>query len=194
MEFGKECLQQRIARLKSCYVTKFSYLTRVTTPVIVLPYLDAVLLNVRHAICSMLEHDLNESQWRQCLIKPRLGGIGIMDISATVRGAYYAIHCPPPCLIAKVDTAQQLNLDPTLFSKNENPDPRNLFGEILIPLHTSISKLYDSIMELDRKSSLDVIDSLTVSQVPHPAAITTTDKEARIVAVTRLVAQPGTNL
>ena len=44
-EFGKEYLQQAIVLLKSCFISKFSYLSRVTPP----PYiLEPFTLNIMH--------------------------------------------------------------------------------------------------------------------------------------------------
>ena len=45
--FGKEHLQQALALLHSTYMTKFSYLTRVTPPHIVSPHLQDILHSVR---------------------------------------------------------------------------------------------------------------------------------------------------
>ena len=53
-EFGQTHLQQALALLRATYMTKFSYLTRVTPPHIVTPLLDGVLLSVRHAFGDML--------------------------------------------------------------------------------------------------------------------------------------------
>ena len=68
-------------------VTKFAYLTSVTPPKIVSPFLGEIFQSVRYAIGEMLCHDLDDAQWGQCLLKPRLDGIGVMDIASTASGA-----------------------------------------------------------------------------------------------------------
>ena len=49
-----------------------------------------------------------------------------------------------------------------ILKRNGNPNPRNMFGYVLMPLQTGISKLYDTAMELDRDVSLHVINALTI--------------------------------
>ena len=96
-KFGIDYLQQAIVLLKSCYVTKFSYLSRVTQPQIFRPFAARVLLEIRMCLDRMLGHSLSNNQWKQCLLKPRHGGLGIMNLEATANGAYLAsvLACLP---------------------------------------------------------------------------------------------------
>ena len=75
----------------------------------------------------MLGHDLDQNQWGQCLLNPRLGGLGIIDMASTAAGAYYEslLACLQP--IAKIDLAQSLGLNPTLFCKDDNPNQLDSF-------------------------------------------------------------------
>lgn len=38
----------------------------------------------------MLRHTLTDSQWAQCCLKARHGGLGIIDLPAIAYGSYYA--------------------------------------------------------------------------------------------------------
>jgi len=85
--FSKDHLQQALALLKATYMSKFSYLTRVTPPHIVSPHLGQIMFAVREAMGEALDHTLLDNQWGQCLLKPRLGGLGIIDVVSTAAGA-----------------------------------------------------------------------------------------------------------
>ena len=104
--FSKDHLQQSLALLRATYMSKFAYLTRVTPPHIVSPHLGDIMLAVRQTMGEALDHVLLDNQWGQCLLKPRLGGLGIVDVVSTATGAYYAsiLSCLP--IIAKVDEVQ----------------------------------------------------------------------------------------
>ena len=110
----------------------------------------------------MLGHYLDDSQWGQCLLKPRLGGIGIMDVSATASGAYYASILACLSVIAKLDTAKNLGLNPTLLHMDGSPYPSNQCGHLFTLLHRETSDTYDKAMKIDRDLSLNVLDSLPV--------------------------------
>ena len=69
----------------------------------------------------MLGHDIDDAQWGQCMLKPKLGGIGIMDFSSMAPGAYYAGTLACLSVIAKVDSAQSLGLNPALFIATHKP-------------------------------------------------------------------------
>ena len=114
-EFGLMHLQQALALLRASYMSKFSYLTRVTLPEVVSPFLHDILMDVKKSLQDMLSETISDAQWGQCLLKPRLGGIGIIDIASTATGAYYAsiISCLP--VISKVDEAQKLGINATAF-------------------------------------------------------------------------------
>lgn len=119
----------------------------------------------------MLGHDLDQCQWRQCL--------GVMDITSTVAGAYYAslLVCLPA--IGEIDLAQSLSLSPTLFGKDGTPHQTNLYRELLQPLHVGVHRVYDEAMEIDRTLSLKVLESLPVSITQAPGSITQAEKDSR---------------
>ena len=189
-EFGQTHLQQALALLRASYMTKFSYLTRVTPPDVVMPFLQDILTAVRHALQDMISEALNDTQWGQCLLKPRLGGIGIIEIVNTAPGAYYAsvLSCLP--VIAKVDEAQKLGLNASSFDSSGLP-LSNQYGNTISVLHGQVTIVYDEAMEIDRNLSLHVLDSLSTETAPRPGAITPPDKEERVNAVNALAAAPS---
>jgi hypothetical protein len=171
-------------------MSKFSYLTRVTPPEVVLPFLHNVLDAVKKSMQDMLSQTLTDTQWWQCLLKPRLGGVGIIDLASTATGAYYAsiLSCLP--VIAKVDEAQKLGINATAFDREGLPLPSNQFSDMICALHAKVSQTYDDAMEIDRNASLHVLDSLSIEPDPRPGVITPPDKEERINAVNALAATP----
>ena len=164
-------------------MSKFSYLTRVTPPDVVSPFLHDILVAVKMALQEMLSQALTDAQWGQCLLKPRLGGIGIIDIASTATGAYYAsiLSCLP--VIDKVDEVQKLGINAMAFNSDGLPLPSNQFGDMINTLHGIVSQVYDAAMEIDRDLSLHVLDSLPTEPDPRPGAITPPDKEERTNAV-----------
>ena len=70
-EFGQTDLQQALALLRASYMSKFSYLTRVTPPDVVSPFLHDILVDVKKALQDMLSQAVTDAQWGQCLLKPR---------------------------------------------------------------------------------------------------------------------------
>ena len=171
-------------------MSKFSYLTRVTPPEVVSPFLHDILVAVKKSLQDMLSQALTDAQWWQCLLKPRLGGIGIIDLASTATGAYYTsiLSCLP--VIAKVDEVQKLGINATAFDREGLPLPSNLFSDIISTLHARVSQTYDAAMEIDRNMSLHVLDSLPTEPDPRPGAITPPDKEERTNAVNVLAATP----
>ena len=145
---------QALALLRASFMSKFSYLMRVIPPNNVIPFLDGILLSVRHAFEDILSKELNDAQWGQCLLKPRLGGIGIIDIVNTAPGANYAsiLSCLP--VIAKVDEAQKLGLNASSIDSTGLPLPANQYCDIISALHRQVTLVYDEAMEIDRNLSL----------------------------------------
>lgn len=92
----------------------------------------------------------------------------IINISNTAPGAYYAsiLACLP--VIAKVDAAQRLGLNPSSFGRDGHPHPSNQYGETIRALHKQVTEVYDEAMEIDRDLSLHVLDSLTIEPTPRP--------------------------
>ena len=125
----------------------------------------------------MLSHDLDDAQWGQCLLKSRLGEIGVNG--NCVYGLVYVYDSILACLpaIAKVDLAQSLGLKPVLFNRGGSPHPTNQYGCLPSALHVDVSDTYDRAMEIDRDLSLHVLDSLPEEPTPTPEAITPFDRE-----------------
>ena len=188
--FSKDHLQQALALLRAKYMSKFAYLTRVTPPHIVSPHLRDIMLGVREALGEALDHELLDNQWGQCLLKPRLGGLGIVDVVSTPTGAYYAsiLACLP--IIAKVDEAQSIGLNCTLFDIVGFPHNNNTFRRLILALHEDMTRAYDEAMEADRDLSLQVLGALPEEPVPTPGAITPPDREDRVNSVNALAAIP----
>ena len=138
----------------------------------------------------LLDHDLEDNQWGQCLLKPKLGGIGIMDIASTAHGAYYAsiLACLPA--IGRIDEVQRLNLNPTLFQPDGFPQQSNAYADTICDLHGEITRIYDKAMEIDRDLSMQVLHALPEERTPTPGAITPPDKQDRISAVNAIAAVP----
>ena len=188
--FSKDHLQQSLALLRATYMSKFAYLTRVNPPHIVSPHLGDIMLAVRQALGEALDHELLDNQWGQCLLKPWLGGLGIVDVVFITTGAYYAsiLSCLP--IIAKVDEAQSLGLNCTLFDGAGFPHNTNTFKRLVLALHEDMTRAYDQAMEADRDLSLQVLSALPEEVVPTPGAITPPDREERVNSVNALVATP----
>jgi hypothetical protein len=148
------------------------------------------MLSVRKAMGESLDHALLDNQWGQCLLKPRLGGLGIIDVASTAAGAFYAslLSCLP--IIAKVDEVQKLGLNCTQFDQNGFPHATNTFREIIQALHEEATQAYDQSMEADRELSLQVLRALPEEAMPTPGAITPPDREDRVNAVNDLAAIP----
>ena len=121
--FGKEYLQQAIVLLKSCFIPKFSYLSRVTPPHILEPFTLNIMNDIKMCISNMIEHPLVDSQWHQSILKPRHGKLGIMDITSTFKGAYLASILA--CLIDCIDRHQYLELDVLQFDQLGMPGSTN---------------------------------------------------------------------
>ena len=142
-KFGMDHLQQAIVLLKSCYMTKFSYLSIVTKPEIFKPFASRILLHVRSCLDYMLGHSLSTNQWKQCLLKPRHGGLGITNIESTANGAYLAslLACLPN--IESVSAHQNLNLCAMAFNEDGSPSDSNSYSQCIVLLYSySIYNIY----------------------------------------------------
>ena len=148
------------------------------------------MLAVRQTMGEALDHVLHDNQWGQCLLKPRLGGLGIVDVVSTATGAYYAsiLSCLP--IIAKVDEAQRLGLNCTMFDGAGFPQNSNTFRRLVLALHEDMTQAFDQAMEADRDLSLQVLRALPEEMVPTPGAITPPDREERVNSVNVLAATP----
>ena len=113
-----------------------------------------------------------------------------MDIASTAHGTYYAsiLACLP--VIGKIDEAQGLDLNPTLFHSDGFPQQSNAYANTICDLHGEITRTYDKAMEIDRDLSMQVLYSLPEERTPTPGAITPPDKQDRIAAVNAIAAVP----
>ena len=110
-----------------------------------------------------LDFELEDNQWGQCLLKPRLGGLGTMDVASSAAGAS-VLACLPT--IAKVDEAQKIGLNCTLFDRGGFPHCTNAYKHTIIMLHAQMTRTYDEAMEADRDLSLQVLGSLPEETAP----------------------------
>ena len=99
-----------------------------------------------------------------------------MDIASTAYGAYYASILACLAVIGKIDEAQSLDLNPTLFLPDGLPQPSNAYANIIRDLHEEVTCIYDKAMEIDRDLSMQVLHSLPEERTPTPGAITPPDK------------------
>ena len=133
-EFGSECLQQAFVLLKLSYMSKLSYLSRVTPHHIFLPFAKNIIDGVRECVCTILGHPLSNSHWGQCLLKPRHGELGIINQESLAKGAYLAslLACVPS--IESVSTQQQLNLHVLQFDHLDHPGEPNALESVISEL------------------------------------------------------------
>jgi hypothetical protein len=188
--FGADYLQQAVVLLKSCYVTKFSYLSRVTQPQIFRPFATHILLEIRNSLSCMLGHRLTNNQWNQCLLKPRHGGLGIMNLEATSNGAYFAslLACLPN--IEAVSVHQSLGLHAMSFDAAGSMCDTNSFLDITMPLYAIIQQLHDSATSYDRSLSLYVLDKIPSADERIPGFITPEERRLRTIAINSRAADP----
>ena len=189
-KFGLNYLQQAIVLLKSCYVSKFSYLSRVTQPHIFKPFASRILLEVRTCLDTMIGHSLSSNQWKQCLLKPRHGGLGIMNIKATANGAYLAslLACLPN--IENVSMVQNLGLHAMSFNANGSMSESNSFSAHIVPLYNTMQQLHDDAASYDRSTSLYVLEKIPSADQKIPGFITPEDRRLRSIAINSRAADP----
>ena len=103
-----------------------------------------------------------------------------MDIASTATEAYYAsiLACLP--VVGKIDEAQSLGLNPTLFLPDGAPQPSNAYANIIRELHEEVPRTYDEAMEIDRDLSMQVLHSVPEERMPTPGAITPPDRQERV--------------
>jgi len=108
----------------------------------------------------MIKHRLSNHQWRQCLLKPRHGGLGVMDISSTSKGAHLAsiLACLPN--IDHIDKYQHLGLNVLQFDQLGIPSPTNSFQNVIVELYEHVRALHIQALRIDRDASLDVLHKL----------------------------------
>ena len=188
--FGKEYLQQALVLLKSCYISKFSYLSRVTPPHILEPFTTSIMKDIKMGISNMIEHRLTNPQWCQCLLKPRHGGLGIMDISSTSRGAYLASMLACLSNIDGIDKHQDLGLNVLEFDQMGMPSSTNSFQDEIKEQYEHVRILHSKALRIDREASLDVLHKLPSADRKTPGHITPEDRYNRTRAIDLRAAKP----
>ena len=188
--FGKEYLQQAIVLLKSCFISKFSYLSRVIPPHILEPFTLNIMNDIKICISSMIEHPLVDLQWRQSLLKPRHGGLGIMDITSTSKGAYLASILACLSNIDSIDRHQHLELNVLQFDQLGMPSPTNSFKNVIMELYEHVSELYLRALKIDWCLSMLVLERIPSADCKTPGYITPEDRHSRTRAINFRAAIP----
>jgi hypothetical protein len=181
--FGKEYLQQAIVLLKSCFISKFSYLSRVTPPHILEPYSVNIMKNIKICISNMIQHTLTDPQWQQSILKPRHGGLGIMDITSTSKGAYLASILACLSNIDCIDRHQHLELNVLQFDQSGMPDQTNSFKNVIIEGYEHVRKLHTEALKIDHDLSMQVLQRLPSADRKTPGCITPEDRYKRMCAI-----------
>ena len=177
--FDKENLQQAFVLLKSCFITKFSYLSRVTPPHILVPFTLNIINDIKMCISSMIEHPLTNPQWRQCLLKPRHGGLGIMDITTTSKGAYLASMLVCLSNIDSIDRHQNLGFNVLQFDQFGMAGQANSFKSEIVELYKHVRELHVRALKIDRSLSLLVLGRLPSADRRTPGHIIPEDRQSR---------------
>jgi len=130
----------------------------------------------------MLGHRLTNNQWNQCLLKPRHGGLGIMNLEATANGAYFAsiLACLPN--IDAVSVHQGLGLHAMSFDASGVMCDTNAFLDIISPLYVIIQQLHDCATSYDRSLSLYVLDKIPSADERIPGFISPEERRLRTIA------------
>ena len=181
--FGKEYLQQAIVLLKSCFISKFSYLSRVTPQHLLEPFTLGIMNDIRMCVSSMIEHPLVDFQWRQSLLKPRHGGLGIMEITSTAKGAYLASILACLSNIDCIDRHQHLELNVLQFDQLGMPDPTNSFKNVIMELYEHVREMHLKALRIDYFLSKLVLERLPSADRKTPGYITPEDRHSRIRAI-----------
>ena len=182
--FGNKYLQQAFVLLKSCYMTKFSYLSRVTPPHIFEPFTQSITNDVRVCVRSMLGYSSSDEQWGQCLLKPRHGGLGIMNLQATSKGAYLAslLACLPN--IDSVSVHQHLELIVLQF---DQLGQQNSLGGTIMDLYNHAKELHSNATKYDWRLSSWVLSKLPSVDQRTPGHITPTGKAEFVQSMQELL-------
>ena len=114
--------------------------------------------DIRTCISNMLQHTLTKSQWHQSILKPRYGGLGIMDITSTSKGAYLASILACLSNIDCIDRHQNLELNVLQFDQLGMPDQTNSFRNVITELYEHARKLHIKALRIDYELSILVLE------------------------------------
>ena len=138
----------------------------------------------------MIGHPLSSSQWHQCLLKPRHGGLGIMNIPITADGAYLASVLACLRNIDNVSSTQDLGLHPLSFNSDGSMTHYNSFLTLIDPLYNHMTDLHETATKYDRSMSLYVLERIPSADRKTPGFITPEDRRLRSIAVNSRAAVP----
>ena len=160
-------------------MSKYSYLSRVTTPEVSTPFLKIVMKKVRNRLDRMISIHLTDGQWNQCCLKGRQGGVGIIDLPGTANGAYYASLLECLQNISCLDKAQGLGLG----VPDGSPSQTNMLSTTIIRCHSHMSTLYDSYRSIQHCNSINTIKKLDISEAPSPGMISIDNRLAKLEVI-----------
>ena len=128
--------------------------------------------DIRMCISSMIEHPLADSQWHQSILKPRHGGLGIMDITSTSKGAYLASILACLSNIYCIDRHQHLELNVLQFDQLGMPGSTNSFRNVITELYEHVKDLHLRALKTDYELSKLVLERLPSADRKTPGHIT----------------------
>ena len=131
----------------------------------------------------MIEHPLVDFQWRQSLLKPRHGGLGIMDITSTSKGAYLASILECLSNIDCIDRHQHLELNVLQFDQLGMPGSINSFKNVIMELSEHVSEMHLRTLKIDYNLSKLVLEKLPSADRKTPGYITPEDRHSRMRAI-----------
>ena len=136
----------------------------------------------------MIGHSLSSNQWKQCLLKPRHGGLGIVNIKATANCAYLVSLLACLLNIENVSMFQNLGLHVMSFNANGSMSESNSFSAHIVPLYNTMQQLHDDAASYDR--SLYVLEKIPSADQKIPGFITPEDRCLRAIAINSRAADP----
>ncbi len=131
----------------------------------------------------MIQHTLTESQWQQSMLKPRHGGLGIIDLSSTSKGAYLASILSCLANIDSIDKHQNLELNVLQFDQVGMPDQTNSFKNVIMEGYEHVRELHIQALKIDYDLSMLVLEKLPSADRKTPGHITPEDRYNRMRAI-----------
>ena len=138
----------------------------------------------------MLEYSLSDKKWGQCLLKPRHGGLGMMNLQATSKGAYLAslLACLPN--IDRVSAHQHLELNVLQFDQYGLPGQLDSLRSTIMELYNHVKEMRLNATKYDWRLSPWVLSKLPSAGQRTPGHITPEDRQNRIRAINARAAIP----
>lgn len=169
--------------LKSCYMSKVSYLSRVTPHQIFESFAKSIMDWARG--CS-----LSNGQWGQCLLKPRNGGLSLMNLEDTSKGAYLPslLACLPS--IDSVSVQQQLSLQVLQFDHHGLPRELNVLSSTTSKLYEHVANLHTKAVKYNWLLALLILNRIPSADQKSPWYITPDERQNKIHAINARAAVP----